>query len=376
MPRRNRTLPLKDQIKQNFKKPGHPTAFSAPGNIARTYNISQENARKYLEEIDSYVTHREYKRPSQFNPYFIHNRRKLVQSDLIDIMELSRFNNGIKYLLLIIEVFSRKIWVYPLKNKSGPFVRDALIQWLNSIRRPYPEAFATDAGREFLNREVRDLLNSNNIRQENAVGTCKAAIAERANKSLQVLIYKYLSETQTKKYIDKLQDLVKTYNKRGHRTLDYMSPNEADLPRNEERVRGIHAARYAKIKKKDPKFTVGQIVRIKLESKALAPQSRAYKPQFKEEYFIIDEINTRLPIPMYKLKAMNNDEEIIGGFYSNELTAVRGDEFKIEEILDERGDGPDREVLVRWMHFGPRWDSWIPASNIRFFRNRRIANRR
>jgi hypothetical protein len=306
MPRRQRQqLPLKDQIKKNYRTPGHPTAFSAPGNVAKTYNITQEQARQYLEEIDSYVTHREYKRPSQFNPYFIHNRRKLVQADLIDIMELSRFNNGVKYLLLIIEVFSRKIWVYPLKLKSGPQVKEALLMWLASIRRPYPEAFATDAGREFLNRDVRELLQSRGIRQENAIGTCKAAIAERANKSLQILIYKYLSEKQTKKYIDKLPDLVKTYNKRGHRTLQNMSPNEADLVQNEERVRGIHAERYAKVKRKNPKFQIGQIVRIKLESKALAPQSRAYKPQFKDEYFIIDGINTRLPIPMYKLKAMN-----------------------------------------------------------------------
>jgi hypothetical protein len=73
---------------------------------------------------------------------------------------------------------------------------------------------------------------------------------------------------------------------------------------------------------------------------------------------------------------MENNEEIKGGFYSNELTAVRGDEFKVERVLDERGEGPNKELLVRWMHFGPDWDSWIPASSVRFYNNNNGARGR
>jgi transposase InsO family protein len=367
---------LRQEIKETFRRPGHKVAFSAPGNVARSFGITQEKARQILEEVDSYVSHREYKRPSVFNPYYVYKRRELIQADLIDISELRAFNSGVRYLLLIIDVFTKKIWVYPLKTKEGIRVRDSLEDWLDRIGNPPPEVFATDAGNEFYNQHVRTLLNSRGVRQEKSVGTCKAAVAERANKSLQVLLYKYMSEMQTKTYLDKLDKIVETYNKRGHRTLNFMSPNMADLPRNEAEVRGFHVARYAKIKKKKLKFNVGEVVRIKLESKVLSPQSRAYKPQFKGEYFVIREINTRLPIPLYYLKAMENNEEIKGGFYSNELTAVRGDEFKVERVLDERGEGPNKELLVRWMHFGPDWDSWIPASSVRFYNNNNGARGR
>lgn len=365
---------LKEEIQTSFRRPGHKIAFSAPGTVARAYGISQEKARKILEEIDSYVSHREYKRPSIFNPYYVYKRRELIQADLIDISELRAHNNGVRYLLLIIDVFTKKIWVYPLKTKEGLRVREALEDWLDTIGNPVPESFATDAGNEFFNRHVRALLNDRGVRQEKSIGTCKAAVAERANKSLQVLIYKYLSENQTKEYIGKLPNLVETYNRRGHRTLNFMSPNMADLPRNELDVRAIHVARYAKIARKKLKFNVGEVVRIKLESKVLSPQSRAYKPQFKEEYFVIRDINRRLPIPLYYLKAMDSNEEIQGGFYSNELTAVRGDEFKIERVIEERGEGPNRELLVRWQHFGPQWDSWVPATSVRFYQNARGRN--
>jgi len=360
-----------EQIRAAFRRPGHATAFSAPGAVARAHNISYKKAREILEEVGSYVTHREYKRPAVFNPYFVYRRRSLVQADLIDIRQLARSNAGTNYLLLLIDVFSRRIWVYPLKSKTGQEVRDALQRWLDAIGQPPPAVFATDFGREFLNHHVGELLRARGVRQETAKGTCKAAVAERANKTLQILLYKYMSENDTRTYIDKLDRLVYTYNHRGHRTLEFMAPATADQPRNEERVRGIHVTRYARVKRKKANFRVGQIVRVKLESKAMAPQSRAYQPQFKEEYFIIRDINRRLPIPMYYLEGMNDGDPIEGGFYSNELTAVRGDVFKIQHILAERGEGPNRELLVRWANFGPRWDSWIPATNVRDIRARR-----
>lgn len=354
-------------IKSNYVKPGHSSAFSAPGNVARANNISYARARKLLEEIDSYVTHREYKRPATFNPYFIYRRRELVQADLIDIASLRNLNRGVRYLLLIIDCFSRKIWVYPLRQKNAQTMRRALTLWLDEIGHPAPAVFSTDAGLEFRNAPVLNLLRQRGVDPQIATGTCKAAIAERANKTLQIILYKYMTENQTGRYLRELPDLVASYNRRGHRTLEYMTPNAADLARNERRVRGIHAARYARVKRKRVKFKLGQVVRIKFESKALSRQSRAYNPQFKGEYFVIRRINRRLPIPLFYLKSMNDNEIIEGGFYSNELTAARSDVFKIARVLAVRGDGPNRQVLVRWLHFGPQWDLWIPETNIRLY---------
>ena len=196
--RREGAEALKERIKREFRTPGHPVAFSAPHQIARRYNVSERRAREILEEVPSYVTHREYKRPSVFNPYYVRRRRELVQSDLIDLTPaLARRNDDIRYLLVIIDVFTKKAWVYPLTNKSAPTMERALNDWLSrDVGRQKPEFFSSDRGNEYANARVRDLLERNGVRQLFASGTCKAAVAERFNKSFQILIYKYLTDRQ------------------------------------------------------------------------------------------------------------------------------------------------------------------------------------
>lgn len=353
-----------ERIRQNFRSPGHPTAFSAPGNIAKHYGISQKKAKEILQQVDSYVLHKEYKRPKYFNPYYVYNRRELIQSDLIDIRALQANNDGVNYLLLFIDVFSRKVHVYPLKRKTAGEMIAALTTYLQDLGNPIPNTLMTDAGQEFWARSVQIFLRKKGISQQLAHGTSKASYAERANKTIQILIYKFLSDRETTRYIDELQNLVKTYNKRGHRNLNYLTPDEADKPENSQRVRAIATSRFAKIKRKKPSLELGDVVRIKTDPQNVDPNRRAYAEQYQGEFFIIIRINKILPIPMYYLVSMNNNELIKDGFYSNELSKIQGDVFKIDEVLQERGRGNNKEVLVRWKFFDDRHNSWIPARNV------------
>ena len=367
MPRsRNPTRAVQAAVSRAYSTPGHPAAFSAPSNVSRVFarrGVSQNQAKTILEGEDSYVLHREYKRPSVFNPYYIYQRRHLVQSDLIDIRLLRNQNDGIEYLLLNIDVFSRKVWVLPIKKKNAKCMKEALESWLRSLRRK-PKIFSSDAGLEYWNRQVRQLMANHHIEMQLAHGTCKAAYAERANKTIQILIYKYLSHKETTRYIDVLSELVNTYNKRGHRSLEYYSPNNADKPRNEGIIRAIHMRRYAKLQRKAPTFKLGEMVRIKTDAKAISSSRRAYAEQFHGEYFSILRINRVLPIPLYYLRSLDTGERVEGGFYSNELSRVRGDVFKIEKILRRRTRRGVREVLVRWKYFGAQHDLWIPEANL------------
>ena len=354
---------LRQTVLTQYHTPGHPTAFSSPDTVAKFHGISKEKAKRFLQESDTYVLHREYKRPHTFNPYYIYERRKLIQGDLIEIRELKGENDGINYLLLLIDVFTRKIWVYPLKRKTGADVSSVFRQWIDILDQT-PETIMTDAGKEFWNRPLRALLDSHNIKLQLATGTCKAAYAERANKTLQVLIYKYLTQNETLRYIDVLPDLVASYNRREHRSLQNLSPNEADNRQNELQVRNIAIDRFQKVKRKTPKFKIGDMVRIKTDAKQISNARRAYAEQFHGEYFRIIRINKRLPIPLYYIKSMDSGEIIEGGFYANELSQIRGDVFKIDQVLNRRQRRGRREIYVRWKYFGPQWDEWIPETNV------------
>jgi hypothetical protein len=357
---------LQQRVIDAYVTPGHPTAFSTPQRVSKHFNISLSKAKEILEHVEGYTLHREYKQPNFYNPYYVHGRREQVQGDLIDVSRISRENEGNTFLLVLIDIFTKKLWVYPIKRKDRINMTAAMTLWLNAIDRP-PRKLMTDRGLEFTNRPVQALLRSHNVLWQPANGTLKACIAERVNKTLQILIYKYLTENETIKYIDVLAQLVVTYNERGHRTLEGMTPAQADLPTNEARVRAIFHEKYEdanKHRKTTLPFKVGDMVRLKTEAHKISSSSRAYAEQFHGEYYRIMRINRTMPVAVYYLRSLDTGELIEGGLYANELQRQRGDLYKIETVLDRRGRGRRRELLVKWRYFGPRWNEWILASNV------------
>ena len=45
--------------------------------------------------------------------------------DFADMQSLSRYNKGFKYLLHVIDLFSKYAWVIPIKNKKGTSIVNA-----------------------------------------------------------------------------------------------------------------------------------------------------------------------------------------------------------------------------------------------------------
>lgn len=329
-----------DFIKRIYKTPGHPVAFSSPNAVYKFFegHAPLSMIRDALQHVDSYTLHREYKKPKYHNPYYVYHRRKQFQADLIDIAGLKKSNNGICFLLLIIDTFSRKIWVIPLKRKTAEETACALSSWVSKLKKEEggfsqipPISILTDNGKEFVNKKVREVMRKEQIMLQQTKNVLKSSLAERSNKSVQVLIYKYLTDRGSTKYIEMLPSLVKTYNTRKHRSLNYISPNEADESSNEIMIRSIHSIRYAKINQKRTKksyynqYKLGDIVRVKTDAKAPSSARRAYAKQFHTELYKVIKINRRMPIIMFELLHLDSGEKVEGGFYSNELVHVKSD---------------------------------------------------
>ena len=68
---------------------------------------------------------------------------------------LKENNQGVNFLLLVIDIFSKYGWIVPLKDKKGETVAKALKQIFKEGRRP--GKLWTDKGREFFNKDVKDL---------------------------------------------------------------------------------------------------------------------------------------------------------------------------------------------------------------------------
>jgi len=70
---------------------------------------------------------------------------KIWAADLVEIQAFSKFNRGVRYLLTVIDVFSKRCWMLPLKDKTGKSVADAFKEIFKKSKRK-PEKLWTDKG--------------------------------------------------------------------------------------------------------------------------------------------------------------------------------------------------------------------------------------
>lgn len=132
------------------------------------------------------------------------------EADLADVQNLSEFNKGIKNLLVIVDVFSRFLWVRCLKDKKAQSVIDAFKDILDGPRQP--KAIRTDKGNEFYNRYLKRYLKEKGIKFCYALNETKANFAERYIQTLKKRLYRYFTHTQKHKYTEILQDKVNSMN--------------------------------------------------------------------------------------------------------------------------------------------------------------------
>ena len=367
-------------IARDYLTPSHPTAFSSPGVVYRYYDgqVPINTIKKVLQSIDAYTLHREPRKPDQHNPFYSYQRRTNYQADLIDMSKLKYANSHYMYLLVIIDVFSRKLWVMPLKKKDSAAMVEALGHWLDE-QDSEPGAATrlgrqlyTDRGKEFVARTVRALLKEHNFEHfTSRRGLYKAAVAERVNKTLQVKIYKYLSHTGKRRYVDVLPDLISSYNNAKHSTLEGLfSPEEADRPENETVVREIHNRRYHAIMEKMEKtrkkrqFMRGDLVRIIVtKGRKVGTESRAYTPFFSDQIYQVMAIKKRMPVPRYVLRSLATLETVPGSFYANELSKVFTRLFKVERVLKTRERDGRTIKLIKIQGLHESFNKWVDAED-------------
>ena len=224
--------------------------------------------------------------------------------DLADMQSLSRKNKGIKYLLCVIDFYSKYAFVIPLKDKKGISIVNAFDKIIKQSNRK-PNKIWVDQGSEFYNNNFKKWLSDNNIIMYSTYNEGKSVVAERFIRTLKNKLYKHMTATGKNVYYDVLDDVVSKYNNTKYSTIK-MKPTDVG---NNNKIVYIDEHN-----EKRSRFKVGDRVRI---SKFKNIFNKGYTPNWSKEIFIVDKINDTVPY-MYNIKYLN-DEEIIGSFYDREL---------------------------------------------------------
>ena len=251
------------------------------------------------------------------------------------------YNDGYTFLLLVIDTFSKYGYLIPLKNKKGETVAEAL---KIIFEKRKPGKLWTDKGKEFYNKDVKDLVELYSTENEE-----KSSIAERWVRTIKEKMWKYFTDNNTYKYIDALPDLVEDYNNTVHSSTK-LTPKEASKNKNELTVwRNLYPDRYKKYNI-TPKFSVGDEVRITKKKKVF---EKGYTTRWTEELFTIKEIRDTNPIT-YKLTDLKG-EEIEGTFYEPELQKTEQQIYRIEKVIKkEKG-----RSFVKWKGYSDKFNSWV-----------------
>ena len=279
-------------------------------------------------------------------------------ADLVDMIKFSRYNKGFKYLLTVIDVFSKFGWIIPLKDKSGKSVSEALESIFKNSNRS-PNNLWTDKGKEFYNTSVKSLLKKHNILLYSTENEEKSSIVERWNRTMKEKMWKYFTANNTHVYIDILSKLVDRYNDSYHRTIK-STPRKASQYENYVKTfQALYPPTQLTVNRKKSKFKVGDIVRIGKKKKTF---EKGFTTNWTEELFTIVKVQHTQPWT-YKIKDKNN-EEVKGTFYEEELQKSKQKVYRIERVLKRRTKVGKKELFVKWKGYPSTFNSWILASNV------------
>ena len=198
----------------------------------------------------------------------------------------------------------------------------------------------------FYNNSFKKWLDDNGIEMYSTNNEGKSEIVERFIKTLKNKIYKYMTTISKNVYIDKLDNIVKEYNNTYHKTIRMKPINIKD---------NTYINFEKEVNNKDPKFKVGDYVRISKYKNIFA---KGYMPNWPEEVFISSKIKNTVPWT-YVINYLNG-EKITGIFYEKELQKTNQQEFRIEKVLKRKDD----KLYVKWKGYYNSFNSWIDKKDI------------
>lgn len=283
----------------------------------------------------------------------------LWQADLVEMSERKsntrkRVNKNYKYILTVIDTFSKYAWAVPLKTKTAEEVTAAIKTIFKKFKR-HPKLLHTDEGKEFFNSKFQALMKEYKIRHYNTYTSKKASVVERFNRTLKEKMWRYFTANNTIVWHDILQDLVDAYNNSKHRTIGMKPVDVSDS----NKIKVLKRLAVSKTSVQEPNFKVGDIVRI---SKTKKMFDKSYIGNWTEELFKIIKIKNTTPI-VYSLVDMA-DEAILGTFYGYELKKTQIPNFaRIEKVIQKKKEKGVDWIKVKWVGYDNKFNSWIKQSD-------------
>ena len=278
---------------------------------------------------------------------------KIWTADLVEIQKYSKWNKGIKYLLTVIDVFSKYGWIEPLKDKKTESVSLAFDHIFKKSKRK-PEKLWTDKGSEFISKHFENFLKTHSIILYHTENEEKSSVV---NKTMKNKMWKMFSANNNTVYWDKLEKLVDDYNDTYHSSIK-MTSTKASKKESENKVFTNLYGDLIYLKPQNPKFSIGDKVMISKYKRRVF--DKGYTPNWTEELFVVDHVMLTKPVTYKNVDLLG--EKVEGSFYEKELQKAKQQTFRIEKII--RRDNIKKKALVKWKGYSDKFYSWVSFKDL------------
>ncbi|KAL3078526.1 hypothetical protein niasHT_036874 [Heterodera trifolii] len=323
-----------------YNDPSSPAAFAGVTALwkearKKIKHLRKEEVQRYLEGHRTYTLMRprrvRFPRAKTIAAGFMTD----VQVDLADFQALSRHNRGHRYLLVAVDVLSKRVFVVPLKNKRGEEMLEAFKELVEQMPM-VPHRIFSDKGTEFKNKHVKEFFEEHEIEKHEPVhSSVKASVAERAIRNVKQRLYRYFAEKQTLNWVDTVQKIVDGINSAPSR-VHGMRPIDVNFQNAQKVWKQMYGQQLPNIsQRRAPRFRKNEFVRMSREKGHF---EKGYLPNYGDEILEVDQVLKAVRPIRYKLRD-DHGEKFRGTFYEQELARVRNDDktsYRIEKVLRKR----------------------------------------
>lgn len=300
-------------LRELYHNVGGPGAL---GGVTKLYRaaklmnpqITRKEVKAFLMTQKTYTLHKPIRKPKVYRRIIVKGLGELYQADLVDLQKYARVNNNYRYICFIICCFSKRLWTFKLKSKSGLAMRKALAQFfiLNRVK-----LLQSDQGSEFFNKDFKRMMDAFGIKLYHTNTDKKAAIAERVQRTIREMLERHFTKTKKHRWVDVIDALVDNYNNTIHRTTN-LKPAEVSAKHTPQILKALYPSRNDK----SIKFRIGDEVRVARPRKTF--EKRSEKIWLPDTYTVTRILNTNPKTYKLELDGITKRKS----YYSAELQQV------------------------------------------------------
>jgi hypothetical protein len=352
---------LLSKIYKDRRNPGSFTGIDSLYREARKINgqIKKKDIVKFLEGERTYGLFKSRRLRFPRSRTFASGYYTDAQADLagrkykssfalfLDFQSLATKNEGFRYLLVLVDVLSRRVFAQPIKAKTTVAMEEAFDELFERQMPQPPARLFTDQGKEFESEAMHKFFKDKWMidKRCSTDKSVKAGVAERMIRTIKERLYRYFSENNTENWVDAIADIVHAINHNvcrvtGMRPIDIREDNADALWQNlygkEYNFEGPRAS---------TKFKPNDKVRLALEKTVFR---KGTLPTFTDEIFQVDEVAGSATPHHYYLRD-HKGERIKGRVYAPELTKVREDSettYRIDRVLERKKKRNGKTMLL------------------------------